>query len=486
MTGRSAMTPTTAKPEGDISSVFASLSDRVQDLPERFAVIKEEILGADAEQRRRLEDSWQRLISSLEVEMQEIARRGSEVIPVLDFSEISSVSDSTRDEIRKRGSCVIKNVVPKKQALEWKERLRSYIKANPSTKAFPPNDPQVFEIYWSTSQLEARAHPNLLRAQQFLIRLWDDDTDRANAAEAISLDHSATYCDRLRIRQPGDKTFSLGPHVDGGGVERWEDLEYRNLYGAIWNGEWEKYNPYSVRGRLRANMDLYNGAGACSMFRMFQGWLSMSTAAAHEGTLLVMPLLRQATAYLLLRPFFGPPANAPPPPAGAELSTAYLRSFRLLPKQTSALHGATPSMAQELSTLLHAHLRLAETMTHMPKVEPGDYAAWHCDTIHAVDPEHKGKTDSSVLYIPTTPLCLKNVEYLAKQREHFLSGIPPPDFPGGVGESVHIGRGSIADAERVGGIEAVRAMGLAPIDASTAPDDRTKALFEACNQLLGF
>lgn len=333
--------------------------------------------------------------------------------------------------------------------------------------------------------MEARAHPNLLRAQKFLMRLWDDDTDLGNQAEAINLDRSATYCDRLRIRQPRDKTFALGPHVDGGGVERWEDFEYRSLYGPVWDGEWEKLNPYSVRGRLRANMDLYNGAGACSMFRMFQGWLSMSTAGANEGTLLVMPLLRQATAYWLLRPFFGPPANAPPLPAGTEPSAAYLRSFRLLPKQTSALHGATLGMAQELNTLLHPHLRLSEAMTHVPRVEPGDYVAWHCDTIHAVDPEHKGTTDSSVLYIPTTPLCIKNVEYLAGQAETYLAGTPPPDFPGGVGESLHVGRGSITDAERVGGIEAVRAMGLEPLDPADASDERTKALFQASNVILG-
>ncbi|EJU05413.1 DUF1479-domain-containing protein [Dacryopinax primogenitus] len=479
------MTPTFAKPEGDISSVFASLSDRVQELPQRFATLKEQILGANAQQRGKLEASWQRLVTSLETELNEIVRRGSEVIPVLDFSDISSASDSTREEIRKRGACVIKNVVPKEQALEWKDRLRSYIKANPSTKAFPPKDPQVYELYWSTSQMEARAHPNLLLAQQFLMSLWDDDTDRSNPAEAISFDHSATYCDRLRIRQPGDKTFSLGPHVDGGGVERWEDREYRNLYAPIWNGEWEKYNPYSVRGRLRANMDLYNGPGACSMFRMFQGWLSMSAVGAHEGTLLVMPLIRQATAYWLLRPFFGPPGHTTAA-AGADLSADYLRSFRLLPKQTSILHGATPGMAQELSALLHPHLRLSKAMTHMPRVQPGDYVAWHCDTVHAVDPEHQGKTDSSVLYIPTTPLCLKNVEYLAGQRETLLSGTPPPDFPGGMGECLHVGRGTIEDAERVGGIEAVRAMGLAPLDLTEARNPRTKALFAAANQILDF
>ncbi|CAF5143025.1 unnamed protein product [Rotaria magnacalcarata] len=67
---------------------------------------------------------------------------------------------------------------------------------------------------------------------------------------------------------------------------------------------------------------------------------------------------------------------------------------------------------------------------------------WHCDTIHAVDSIHRGQSDSSVFYIPAVPLCEMNVKYLVQQRDAFLQGIPPPDFPGGEGESHHIGRGT--------------------------------------------
>ena len=30
--------------------------------------------------------------------------------------------------------------------------------------------------------------------------------------------------------QAGDTSFTLGPHVDGGSTERWEDEEYRKVY----------------------------------------------------------------------------------------------------------------------------------------------------------------------------------------------------------------------------------------------------------------
>ncbi len=36
----------------------------------------------------------------------------------------------------------------------------------------------------------------------------------------IDFDTSVTYCDRLRIRLPGDSSFQLGEHMDGGSVER--------------------------------------------------------------------------------------------------------------------------------------------------------------------------------------------------------------------------------------------------------------------------
>lgn len=66
---------------------------------------------------------------------------------------------------------------------------------------------------------------------------------------------------------------------------------------------------------------------------------------------------------------------------------------------------------------------------------------WHCDSIHAVEPVHEGTSDSIVFYIPSVPMCDLNVKYIKAQKEAFLEGVPPPDFPGGIGESKHLGRG---------------------------------------------
>ena len=195
----------------------------------------------------------------------------------------------------------------------------------------------------------------------------------------ISTSHPTAYADRLRIRQPGDAGFALGSHIDSGSCERWEEDGYGRgyVYDEIFKGNWQAYDPWEASCRLPVQSDLYNGAGACSMFRMFQGWLSMSETGPGEGTLMVNLLFRKAMAYLLLRPFFQSRKGI------GEIETSnYLSSHNwiLEVENTSLLQGAVPSQCQELNEVLHPHLELGETMVHVPGVRPGDYVAWHCDS----------------------------------------------------------------------------------------------------------
>jgi hypothetical protein len=213
------------------------------------------------------------------------------------------------------------------------------------------------------------------------------------------------------------------------------------------------------------------------MFRMFQGWLSMSNTGPGEGTLLVNPLFKLATAYYLLRPFFSPKN-------GEVGRSGFLdeSNWVLGPQQTSLLQGATLGCTQELNNALHPHLELSKTMIHVPDVRPGDYVAWHCDSIHAVDKVHAGWGDSSVLYIPACPLTETNARYLVRQREAFLDGTPGPDFPGGKGESEHVGRMTEKDIKAAGGEEALRAMGFGGWETSSP---RESEVVRAANEIVG-
>lgn len=108
------------------------------------------------------------------------------------------------------------------------------------------------------------------------------------------------------------------------------------------------------------------------------------------------------------------------------------------------------------------------------------------------------------MYIPACPLTLQNSEYLVRQRGCFLNGlighpglhrssahkvtgIPSPDFPGGKGESVHVGIANAVDISRFGGSEALRAMGLEQWNSEehgrTAGE---KEVMRRANKILGF
>lgn len=71
-------------------------------------------------------------------------------------------------------------------------------------------------------------------------------------------------------------------------------------------------------------------------------------------------------------------------------------------------------------------------MTHIPRIAPGDYVFWHCDTIHAVDSVHRGNAESSVMYIPAVPWTKKGAAYALRQAQAEKDGASPEDFPVGV------------------------------------------------------
>ncbi|KAF5013125.1 hypothetical protein FDECE_845 [Fusarium decemcellulare] len=447
--------------EGSIGDAFASLSKNEIELPPRFAELKRQLIGQNGD---AVLDSWVRLLNHIEKEtLPSIKEISHSIIPEVEFSAIvkngGQLPEKSKALLKERGTIVVRGLVSEKQALDWKQSVRDYIKKNPSTKGFPAHDIQVYELYWSKAQLEARAHENMLLAQTALNLVWDKTTeDRVVFSEPVA------YCDRLRMRTPGDKSFNLGPHLDGGSLERWEDPEYRKCYKEILEGRWEDHDAFNVSPRLGANVDMYNGPGGCSGFRSYQGWLSLSDCAPTNGSLRVLPDLKASTAYTLLRPF------VTPTPGGWALET-----------NSSFFHGAAMGAGQELLPNLHPHISPSGFIT-IPTVRPGDAVFWHCDAAHMVEMEHQGKQDASVFYIPVVPLCDVNANYLRRQRDNFLSLRPPPDFPGGVGESEHVDSGTVDYLSEMG----KRSMGCAPFDPSNATTPGERAAYDFANKTLGF
>jgi len=332
-------------------------------------------------------------------------------------------------------------------------------------EGYPEDNIQAFEIYNSGPQTRARTHPAILQTQRALLRLWHSSKPEAK----LSLRTPISYYDRFRIRQPGDRSFVLAPHIDGGSLERWEDPAFRACFRAILAGRWREHDPFDAAPRLDANTDLYHASNQCSIFRPWQGWTSMSTTGPGEGTLRVAPFLKLLTAYVILRPFFKPRT----PFSGLE--------DWVVDHESATFPGSQMGKTQDLSEATHPHLQLSRTMVSVPRVEPGDQIYWHCDLVHAVEGFHGGQSNSSVAYIPAVPLTVRGAEYLRDQRENFKRGLPPPDFPGGEGESRFLNRGG---QEHIQGETGLRALGFKPFDipAGASPGEM-QAIVEA-NRIL--
>ncbi|EJD02243.1 DUF1479-domain-containing protein [Fomitiporia mediterranea MF3/22] len=428
----------------------------VKAFPPRFVDLKREILPQDDESKARLVAAWNDLLAALQSATQEIRSQGPSIIPQVEFSEIKNLKPEEIETIKRRGVVLIKNVVDDDQAASWKEELKAFVKVNP-VEGFPEVDKQFFQLYWTRPQVQARAHPNVLQVSTWLNNFYHVDSKEKGEAQVlkgVEISTPLSYADRFRIRHPGVQWDAHPPHIDGGGIERWEDPNFRSCYADILQGNWKKHDPYDLVGRLNAKTDLYDRPNQASVFRTFQGWLALSDTAPTQGTLKVFPDVLLSNAYLILRPFF-------------RLKDKLVKEDPLDPENW-VFDASTPGFpgifqrddgffGPRLTPDSHPHLRLEDCMTPVPHVKPGDMVFWHCDVVHSVEQEHTGKEDSAVMYIPAMPLTPQNSSYVERQKETFLKGITPPDFPKTAGEGTFLGVGKEGD---VVGEAARRAMGL--------------------------
>ncbi|KAL0564938.1 hypothetical protein V5O48_017096 [Marasmius crinis-equi] len=445
--------------------------DLTKDFPARFTDLKK-VLWKD-----ELSKSWVEVLQELETTAERISQHGTNLIPRVTHAELcSGLTAENLAKLKETGVIIVTGSVTKEEALRWKQDIKDYAAANSDhLVGYPPNNIQIFELYNAPAQIEARIHPGMISTHKSLLSLLHV-SDPKPAVHDVDLRCPISYFDRLRIRLPGDKTYTLGPHVDGGSVERWEDPEYRSVYQKILDGNWKEYDPLDVKNRAGAKQDLYHGPNNCSIFRPWQGWTSLSTTGPTEGTLRVLPALSVVTAYMLLRPFFRLKKDATPGSLKAEDWEVDL--------DNPEFHGCILGGKQKFSNESHPHLRLDQTLISIPTVEPGDQVYWFCDILHAVEFEHRGKEDSSVIYIPAAPLTVLNAAYLRKQRETFVAGLPAPDFPGGEGESRFTGR---VKPEDIASKEGRQAIGLESfVFDEDANDSKKQEFFREVNRVLGF
>ncbi|KAK5119742.1 hypothetical protein LTR85_007318 [Meristemomyces frigidus] len=407
-----------------------------------FAQYKKDI--AEQYGEAALRQSWVKVCKKLESLTDEIAEKGTSMIPVIPFDEIKDLSPEKRAELQSVGCFVVRGVVDRPTADEWFQNAKTYVADNRSSiTGWPAETPFVLKLYWSPTQLAARTHPNHLALQRELNSWWHD------ASNSTSPD-PLSYADGIRIRPPKVSFYGLGPHIDAGSLTRWVDPAYRKVYHKIWEGKPEEHDAYDLELRKDADQAIFGGSAHSSVFRAYQGWTALTESGPQEGSLLLYPDVQTVIAYLLLRPFFQPPKDE------AEIMDATKWTFDV---SDTWFPGTWRDDSQMLSPSSHPHLRLQECMVNIPRMYPGDTVWWHCDMCHAVEVEHHGQHDSSVVYVAATPTTPTNALYMKAQLHDFLAGRAPEDFKrSGSDESGY--KGFLGEKSILSGEEGRRAMGF--------------------------
>jgi hypothetical protein len=350
------------------------------------------------------------------------------VVPEIAYADIaaSKVSEATRQAIRQTGCAVVRGVFPAVQASAWFDEVGTYLDENHYEEreaqkrsldkyfsALKAGKPQIFNVYWSKPQVMARQDQKLAATRAFLDRLWKFEG-------AFDPDRQCAYADRVRRRQPGDKTLGLSPHMDAGTIERWIDPGYQRVYAPVFAGNWRAYDPFDATHRLET--EEIPSPAVCSMFRTYQGWTALTRQGPRDGTLRLIPVA-EGIAYVLLRALQEDVAE-------------------------KDLCGAKPGRALGVSAEWHPEMLAG--LVSIPEVQPGDTVWWHTDICHAVADEHAGKEYASVIYIGSAPDCAKNRAYLPKQKAAFLAGRSAPDFAAMDLEVDFKGRATEADLTPLG------------------------------------
>jgi hypothetical protein len=382
-----------------------------EDLPAAVREIK-------AALRNRIEASGRTVAEVFGVVEERVARRvaeikadqerGETVWPVIEYTDIAdgTVTAEALDKLRRRGCLVVRGHFDHQQARDWDADIVDYVEKNEFFENYrgPGDDffgsvgskPEIYPIYWSKAQMEARQSDRMATVQAFLNSQWKHESD---GVQWFDPNRDSLYPDRIRRRPPGADSGGLGTHSDPGTLDLWMTEGYQKAFRHLFDGTVEDYDPWDAAHRTSGPQ--YPGTTMCSAFRTFQGWTALSDMDHDQGVLHTIPI-PEAMAYLMLRPLLDD-----------------------VPEDDMC--GVTTN--QVFPTSEKWHPLVLEALSGIPDVKAGDSVWWHADMIHSVAPVTDQKGWGNVMYIPAAPWCPRNEEYAKNVRDAFLTGSSPSDFP---------------------------------------------------------
>jgi hypothetical protein len=406
------MAPTSTKSEISTTTGLPHWETIPEDVPAAIVEIKTALRERIAASGRTVAEVVAEIEEFLRGEVADIqaARdRGEEVWPIIDYADVEAgtVSADALAQLKRRGCAIVRGHFDRDQAEQWDRDIVSYVDSNQFFEKYagPADDffgdleaskPEIYPVYWSSAQMEARQHPRMAKVQAFLNSQWTSSSDGRTWFDG---GQDTLYPDRIRRRPPGADSGGLGTHMDPGTLDLWMTEGYQQTFRHLFDGNFADYDPWDAAYRTEAKQ--YPGTTMCSAFRTFQGWTALSEMRNDQGVLHTVPIPK-AMAYMMLRPLLDDIA---------EDSMCGVKPNRTFP-MTKKWHGI-----------------LTDAVSAIPNVAPGDSVWWHCDMIHSVAPVQNQQGWGNVMYIPAAPWCGKNEDYSRLVREAFLAGRSPFDFP---------------------------------------------------------
>ena len=381
------------------------------DLPAAIVEIKQALRARIQASGRSVEDVFAVIelrVRALVDDLLMARTRGESVWPVIEYTDIakSTVTAEQLAYLRRRGCLVVRGHFDHDQARAWDRGIVDYVESNDFFENYrgPGDDffgsvgskPEIYPIYWSPAQMQARQSDRTATVQRFLNHLW---VSESSGVRWFDPDRDSLYPDRIRRRPQGADSAGLGTHLDPGTLDLWMTRGYQQAFRHLFDGTVEAYDPWDAAHRTDGPQ--YPGSTMCSAFRTFQGWTALSDMDHDQGVLHTVPI-PEAMGYLILRP--------------------------LLPDvDEDDMCGVTVNQVFPADGKYDA--LLLEALSGIPDVRAGDSVWWHCDMIHSVAPVRDQKGWGNVMYIPAAPWCPRNERYARSVLSAFLAGDSPSDFP---------------------------------------------------------
>ena len=193
------------------------------DLPAAIREVKAALRARIEASGRSVREVFEVMEARVRARVEEIAAdkaRGVTVWPVIDYADIEAGTVTGEDltALRRRGCLVVRGHFDRDQALGWDSEIVGYAERNQFFEHYrgPADDffgsvgsrPEIYPLYWSPPQMQARQSDRMARVQAFLNAQW---TSESEGVRWFDPGRDSLYPDRIRRRPPAPTRTASAP-----------------------------------------------------------------------------------------------------------------------------------------------------------------------------------------------------------------------------------------------------------------------------------